>query len=450
MRKNSPERLGSEPVHKLLLSMGVQTTMSLMLFSVYSLTDTFFIARGISAFAAGGVSLTLPIMMVLGAVSTTLGAGGASIVSRALGKGDKERAAHTTANSFMIFWAAAILFTLVGMIFLDPIMKLMGADETLMPYAKGYARIIFLGAVTSTGFSSIIRAEGNTKFSMYIWVFPVLINLVFDPLFIFAFKWGVEGAAAATVLGQAVSAGMSIYYFFFSKRDAYKVELRHFKPKLKLVGEIISIGSPSLISQVGMSFMTVTINQILLQSGGAVAITAFGIVSRIQSFLVIPQNGIVQGMQPIVGFNLAAGALERVKKAFWMAVVGSGVYGLLTMAVGVIFARPLVGVFIKEADIGVLAVAALGIVALSFPVKGVPTIVAALFQAEGKPFLSVAVSVGRLLAVQLPAILLMNRLYSLNGIWFSFVVADAVTCVAALLIAQNSLKRSEKEGILHV
>lgn len=434
MAKYSAEKLGSEPVHKLLAGMSVQTTLSLLLYSVYSLTDTFFLSRGVSAYAAGGVSLIMPVMLVLAAVSTTAGTGGASMISRALGKADKEKAAMTAANTFLMFWLTALAVTVLGLIFLDPLLRLLGADEILMPHAKGYARIILLGAVTSTGFSSLIRAEGNTRYSLYIWIFPVLINLVCDPLFIFGFGWGVEGAAVATVLAQSVSAGMSVYYFFFSKRDAYAIRREHFKLRRTLVGEIISIGSPSLISQVSMSFLITVINQILLRYGGANALTAFGIVSRIQTFLVLPQSGIVQGMQPIVGYNYAARSFDRVKKVVRLSLIVSAVYGVIILLLGALGAAPLMKIFVSEDEILRLGGAILPLIALSFPFKGIPTIVSAVFQAEGRAFLSVALLMTGVFAVQMPVMFLFASLFGLTGIWLSFVVTDALMCVVSYIV----------------
>lgn len=291
--------------------MSLHTTLSLVFYSLYSLTDTLFVSWGVSSFAAGGITLTAPITMILGAISTTMGTGGATLISRALGEGDRERSAQIAAHTFMTFWMAAILFTFVGLAFLEPILSIVGPDEFLAPYARDYLRVIILGSITSTGFSALIRAEGNTKFALYIWVIPTLINIIGDAVFILVLHLGTTGAAAATVLCQAVSAGMSVYYFFFSKRDAYKLKLRHFRPNLRLIGEIIAIGSPSLLSQIGASISSTVTNRCFLTFGGAAALSAFGIVSRIQSFFTLPQSGIVQGMQPIVGYNDAANKKER-------------------------------------------------------------------------------------------------------------------------------------------
>src|SRR5689334_9368043 len=155
------ERLGTENIGKLLLEMSSQTTFSLLVYAIYSITDTYFLSIGINSLAAAGASIISPVLIALGGVSTIVGAGGASVVSRALGEQNIEKASRTVANTFLIFWTAAISSTIFGSIFVKPIVYLLGATDTIAPYAITYGRIIFLGAITSTGYSAIIRADGN-------------------------------------------------------------------------------------------------------------------------------------------------------------------------------------------------------------------------------------------------------------------------------------------------
>lgn len=155
------ERLGSEKIWKLLLEMSSQTTFSLLVYASYSITDTYFLSIGINSLAAAGASIISPVLIGLGAIATTVGAGGASVVSRALGEMKEEKASRTVANTFLIFWMAAITITVLGAFFIKPIVYLLGATDSIAPYAIVYGRIIFLGAITSTGFSAIIRADGN-------------------------------------------------------------------------------------------------------------------------------------------------------------------------------------------------------------------------------------------------------------------------------------------------
>lgn len=445
MAKYSSDKLGNEPIPKLLFDMSLQTTLSLLLYSFYSMSDTFFLARGVSSYAAGGVALAGPIMMILGSVSTTMGTGGASIISRALGKGDEEKAGQTAANVFLTFWIISILFSVIGLIFLEPILNMLGADEILMPYAKDYTRIILIGAITSTGFSSLIRAEGNSKYSLYIWIIPVLINLIFDPIFIFVFGFGVKGAAIATVLAQTTSASMSIYYFFFYKRDAYKIKKEHFKLKFKILSEIISIGSPSLISQISMSLFVIIINKMLYSSGGADAITAYGIVTRIQSFMIMPQSGIVQGLQPIVGYNFSAKNYDRLKKSFLLAITSSFIYGLLVFGICKIGAELLVGIFVIESNILSLGTFILMILALGYPFKGLSVIVSAMYQSMGKPVMSISLLLFGIFLIQLPLLFLMNYLFGLKGVWYSFCLSDFILSLISLMSMALSYKKIIKE-----
>lgn len=290
--------------------------MSILLYSIYSITDTYFVSTGVNEFAAGGISVASPILSILGAMSTTVGTGGASIVSRMLGKGNKEDAANVTSNAMMVYWIFAIACTVLGLLFIEPLLQLLGCTDSLMVYAKGYACIILLGSITSTAFSAIIRAEGDTKFSMYMWMVPVITNLILDPLFILVLKWGVKGAALGTICAQMISVVMSTYFFFFKKRESYSIRRDHFKLRIHIVKEIFVIGFPSLVLSVGGSICAILINNILKSQSGDVAITAYGIVWKIHGFFIMPCSGIVQGMQPIVGYNFGMGDFKRVRNTY--------------------------------------------------------------------------------------------------------------------------------------
>src|SRR5512143_3211655 len=204
------ERLGTEKIGKLLLEMSSQTTLALLAYAIYSVTDTYFLSVGINSLAAAGASIISPVLIALGGVATIVGAGGASVVSRALGEENVEKASRTVANTFLIFWTVAITITIFGAIFIKPIVYLLGATDSIAPYAITYGRIIFLGAITSTGYSAIIRADGSARYSTAIWVIPVTVNAVLCWLFIMVLHVGVAGAALATVSGQTVSVLMSV------------------------------------------------------------------------------------------------------------------------------------------------------------------------------------------------------------------------------------------------
>jgi len=419
---------------RLLTGLCAQTTLSVMMYSLFVLTDTVFIARSEGAYAAGAVALAAPVLMVVDAVKTTVGAGGASVISRALGAGDSEKAAMTAGNSFALFWIWAAMITVLGLVFLSPMTRLLGASGALYPYAKDYLRVMIIGTVTSTGFSSLIRAEGNARFAMFIWVVPVAANFILDPIFIFGLKLGVVGAGIATVIAQSISAGMSIWFFFFRRNRAYAIRLSHMRLKKKICEEILGVGAPSFISQAGISIYMVLLNTTVGRLGGDTMLAAYGIVSRLVSFFVMPFTGIVQGSQPVIGFNHAAGNMKRVKDAIRLSLSTSIVYGSVAAIAAWILAKNLLWIFTADEVIITMGAAILPVIALCFPFRGVLPIVSATFQAQGFPLQSLALSAGGILAVQLPLLYILPYIFGLEGLWYSFAAGEAILCAVSLVI----------------
>lgn len=434
METYKANRLGTEPVEKLLFSMCSQTTLSLLVYSLYSLTDTFFVSRGVGTLAAAGVSISSPLIIALGAVSTTVGAGGASVVSRALGSRDVEKASKTVANAFIIFWTAAILVSIFGLIFLDTIIYAMGSTENIAPYAMGYGKIILIGALTSTGFSAIVRADGNIKYSTAMWLIPVGVNIALDPLFIYVFKWGVEGAAIATVVGQAISAGMSIYFFFFKKGRPYDIKAGFLIPDKEIIKEIIMIGSPSFLKNISSSIIVIITNNLLKNLGGDSALGIYAIVGRLYSGLSMPQVGIMQGMQPIVGYNYGLREYSRVNKVLKLSANASVAYGFLACILCLAFPALLLSIMSEDPSIISSGASVLRMVSLANPLAGVVLMITAYFQAAGKALKAVALSFGGILAVRIPVLLIMAIAFKLNGIWLSEAVSEVVLCIAAVMM----------------
>ena len=445
---NSPskvERLGTEKVGKLLAEMSSQTTLALLVYAIYSITDTYFLSVGINSLAAAGASIIAPVLIALGGVSTTVGAGGASVVSRALGENNHEKASKAVANTFLVFWSAAIIITIFGSIFIRPLVTLLGATATIAPYAITYGRIIFLGAITSTGYSTIIRADGNIRYSTAIWIIPVTANILLCWLFIMVLHLGVAGAALATVSGQAISAGMSVYFFFFRKNRSYQIRAAYFRPNWKIMGEVVLIGIPSLIKSLSSSLVVIVMNNLLRGLGGDNALSVFAIVSRLYSSLNTPQTGLVQGMQPIVGFNFGQKKLERVRKAIRYSLGVSGGYGLLVCSLCLIFPGALLGLLSKEAMIVSAGQSALRLMTLACPICGISLLVAAYFQSVGRAKEALTITLGGIILVKLPVLLLAAKLLGLNGIWLSEAISEFFLCVVSLILLRGYQKRVSVE-----
>ncbi len=426
------ERLGTVKIGKLLFEMSSQTTLSLLVYAIYSVTDTYFLSVGVNSLAAAGASIITPVLIGLGGVATILGVGGASVVSRALGEKDPEKASRTIANTFLIFWVAALLITIFGSILIKPIVFLFGATENVAPYAIAYGRIIFLGALTSTGFSAIVRADGSVKYSTAMWIIPVCVNLVLCWLFIMVLHMGAQGAALATVCGQAVSTGMSVYFFFFKRNRSYKIKACYFRPKKSIVREVLLIGLPSFLKSISLSVIVIVTNNLLKAAGGDSALAVFAIVSKLFHALGMPQAGIVQGMQPLVGYNYGQRNLERVKRAITLSLASVVVYGALICLVCLLIPGLMVSPLSKESGIIMEGKRALSLLALSFPFAGVAVMVAAYFQSLGRAKEALSLTLGGILLVKLPVLLLIAHFFGLDGIWASEAVSELILCAAAL------------------
>ncbi|MFN8441942.1 MAG: MATE family efflux transporter [Caldilineaceae bacterium] len=417
--------------------MSSQTTFSLLVYAIYSITDTYFLSVGINSLAAAGASIIAPVLIGLGGVATTVGAGGASVVSRALGEQKIEKASQTIANTFLIFWTAAITITILGATFIRPIVYVLGATDSIAPYAIPYGRIIFLGAITSTGFSAIIRADGNARFSTAIWVIPVTVNLVLCWLFIMVLKIGVAGAALATVIGQAVSAGMSIYFFFLRKNRSYQIKAAYFRPNWAIIGEVLMIGIPSLIKNLSASLLVIVTNNLLKQIGGDTALGVFAIVNRLYASLNMPQTGIVQGMQPLIGYNFGQKKLTRVRETIRLSLSATILYGALICAICLLIPASLIALLSKENAIITEGQTALRLLALAYPITGVAMITAALFQSVGRAKEALQLTLGGILLVKLPVLLLASHFFSLIGIWAAEASSELILCIVAVIMLRS-------------
>ncbi|WP_216321957.1 MATE family efflux transporter [Deinococcus aestuarii] len=453
-RASGVERLGTESVGKLLLEFSSQTTFSLLVYAIYTVTDTYFLSVGVGPLAAAGASIIAPVLIALGAVSTTVGAGGASVVSRALGERHVERASRTVAMTFLIFWVAALTISVLGTLFIGPIVHLLGATQSIAPYAVEYGRIIFLGAITSTGFSAIIRADGNARFSTAIWIVPVTVNLVLCWLFIMVLGMGAAGAALATVAGQTVSAGMGIYFFFFRKNRSYEIKASYFRPNGPIIAEVLLIGLPSFARNLSVSLAAIITNNLLRQMGGDGALSVYAIVGRLYAGLLTPQTGIVQGVQPVVGYNFGQRKLERVREAVRLSLTATIVYGALVCGLCLLIPAALIALLSKESTVIAQGQTALRLLALAAPLAGVALVTAASFQAVGRAREALLLTLGGIVLVKVPVLLLAAHLFSLTGIWAAEASSELVLCLVSWLLlgrvlAQTGSPRLEEQGREH-
>lgn len=447
MRREAEDKrrmMEETPMGRLLWKMSGLSVIGVMAYNLYNVFDTTFVSWGAGTDAVGGVAVSFPLFILLSAVSSTLGNGAASVISRALGEGNREKAAKAAANTFALFYAVALLITVFGNLWLDELLHFMGVTDTLMPYARAYTRIILLGAVTSTGFSSLIRAEGSSRYAMYIWVIPMGANILLDCILIFVFRMGVVGAAVGTVAGQGISMAMSIYYFYISGKSVLHIRLRHFILEAAIIGEVTGIGIPSFLQLSGQSAALIIVNQFLRKYGGDLAISSYGIANRIIVFFLFPIQGISQGLQPVIGYNKGAGNPDRVRKALHTASVMSAFYGIAAYLLTVLMSDIFMRLFTSDPAVIETGSHILVIVNIALLFTGIQNMQTTYFQAAGKKIMSLILALCGQLLCFVPAVFVLSRLYGLEGVWYAFPVSAVAALIISSVLSKNSFLNLSK------
>lgn len=438
MKKESQVWLEQASAGRALWKMSIDSILGIMAYSLYNVFDTIFISQGAGAAAVGGVSVSFPLFLLLSAVSSTLGNGSASVISRALGLKDFDRAERAAANTFGLFYLIAVLVTVIGLLFLEPLLRGMGITETLLPYAKDYTRIILLGAVTSTGFSSLIRAEGNSRYAMLLWVIPMLSNIGLDVFFIFGLDMGVTGAAVGTVSAQSISMLMSLYYFFLSGKSILHIHLKHFLPDRKLLFEILWIGFSSFLQMSGAGISIVLVNRFLKRLGGDLQISTYGIVNKINTFFLFPIMGLVQGLQPVIGYNQGAGKKKQIRQALETASLAAVIYGVIAYMMVLLCSRYLMYIFSSDRAVVEAGGHILAITSLAILFQGLQMVQVTYFQAIGEKRISMLLTLCSQVLCFMPVLFYMGKIFGLEGIWYSFPLSSVIS----LLISTGCVVRA--------
>lgn len=433
---NESTKLGTEKIPKLFFSFSMTVLAGLVLNSVYTLTDTLFISHAVGDNAMGGVSLILPFTILQGAISTTVGSGASAIVSRKLGENRPDEAGNVTFNAMLIFYATAIITTVLGFIFMNPLLKILGCTGELESYAKEYFTIILAGNVFSTGFSSIIRAEGKMTYGLLIWVIPISINIALDALFILVFDMGVKGSAIATVICQFTSFLMSV--LFFTRFTSQK--FKNAKPCKKTVSQIIGIGLPSLIQTGSLSVMSALFNSSLSKVSGELGINAFAYISKLITFGLAPLTAFSAALVPIVSYNSGAKKYTRVKETINFCFLISITYALSAILIVQMIPDKLIGIFTDTTEIITFATRGMRIISPSILFASVPMIAGAVCQSSGKKIQSFIIFSATLIFA-VPLLLFLPGFLQIDGVWMSYTLANAI---AALLGTAMYIKLKNK------
>nr|WP_195268456.1 MATE family efflux transporter [Eubacterium sp. 1001713B170207_170306_E7] len=437
------------PVEPLICRMAVPTIISMLITSIYNMADTFFVGRiGTSATAAVGIVFSL--MAIIQAIGFFFGQGSGNYISRKLGAREVEEASRMAATGFFSALLTGAAVMLLGFCFSEPFCRLLGATETIMPYAQDYMRLILIGAPYMTAalvLNNQLRLQGNAFYAMIGLVSGGLLNIALDPLFIFGFGLGISGAALATILSQLVSFSLLLLGCNHVSGNL-PVRFRHFSPSLARYRAIVNGGLPSLCRQGLASVATICLNTAAGPFGDA-AIAAMSIVTRLTQFAASAVLGFGQGFQPVCGFNYGAGRYDRVLRGFWFCVAVASVVLVVLSTLGEIFAPGLIALFrADDAQVIAIGAKALRFQCITFPLLGWVTLCNMLLQNIGRVTQASILSVARQGLFFLPLILLLPVGLGLLGVQLCQPIADVLTFAAAIPLALPTLRFLRRgEGI---
>lgn len=452
--------LGTEKIGKLLLTYSIPGVISMLVNSIYNLVDQIFIGQGVGYLGNGATNVSFPFVQLLLALSLMVSAGTAANTSLNLGRKDEDEACHYVGNGLGLALIFGISLLVVGEIFLVPLLHFFGATEANLAYAIDYSRIILIGfPFVSCGMmmNDIIRADGTPRFAMISMLVGAILNVIFDPLFIFVFHWGVRGAALATIIGQIATFFLS----FWKMHDLKTVKLIYadIKPLGRRLKRILLIGMSAFLTQISMLFVQILLNNqaarygAMSEYGADIPVTCFGIIMKVNQIMMSVIIGITNATQPIFSFNFGAAKYDRVRELVKKTVITTFIVGCVGWLILQNFPAQIVSIFGQESELyNKFAIMCCKNMTKMIFVMGVPMMAGVYFQAVGKPMQAVLLSLSRQVLFTMPLMVILPLFIGVVGIMYAYPLADcfSITLATILLIAEmkrlHRLELEQKQG----
>ena len=425
--------MGTLGITRLIMKMSLPLMISMLIQALYNIVDSMFVAR-VSETALTAVSLAFPLQNLLIAFGVGTGVGMASYLSRKLGEKDTETATKAAGNGITLAVITWVLFAILGLTIVKPFMALFTDDAELLGLSTSYSEIVMIFSffmLLSMMNERILQGTGDSFSSMLSQMTGAITNIILDPVFIFVFKMGVNGAAIATVIGQAVGCAVSLYFVI---RNKYiKIKPQHLKLEKRMVASIYSVGAPTIITNSIGTVMTGAMNAILI-GFSTTAVSVFSVYFKLQSFVFMPIFGLSSGMVPIIAYNYGARKKKRVMSTIYIGtIIAIGIMVVGTIVFN-LFPEVLLSLFSATEEMYRLGVPALRIISLCFVSAAISIGLGSSFQATGYGIGTMIVSISRQLLVLIPTAYIMAKLIGINGVWFSFIIAEAVGLAVSLIL----------------
>lgn len=454
MARASAAELGTEPIGKLLVKQALPASIGILVMSLNVLVDSIFVGNWIGSTAIAAINVVLPVSFFIAALGMAIGIGGSSIISRALGSGNREKALQTFGNQIALTLLVTCSMVALGLYFVDDLIPAFGGKGRIFDLAKIYYIIVLYGvpflALCMMG-NTVIRAEGKPKFAMIAMIIPSVGNLLLDYIFIYVFDWGMHGAAWATTAGYFLCFSY-VFYFFLSKNSELKIKASHFKLRTSILKEIGALGGVTLARQAVTSITYLLLNNILFGLGGEALVAVYAIIGRMLMFALFPVFGVTQGFLPIAGFNHGAEKYVRVKESIYTAIKYAALVATVVFVILMVFPEAITSLFLSsrtdlpieeiETNAFVLthAPTAMRWVFAATPIIAIQLIGGAYFQAIGKATPALLLTLTRQGFFFIPLILSLPQMYGEIGVWLSFPIADVLATIVTGLYLMREIR----------
>jgi len=440
--------LNDERIGRLLVKLTIPAFLGMFVMTLYNVVDTIFIGHYVGPLGIAGLSIVFPIQMMSMGIGQMFGMGGASLISRLIGANNVPRAEHALGNAFSGTIIASAIIMIVCLSNVEFWVRLMGASETILPYARDYMTIILFGMFFMTfamSMNTLIRAEGNARVPMIGMIIGAGSNIVLDAIFIIPLEMGVKGAALATVVAQLIS---TIYFlsYHLTGKSFLKLHSKNLIIQWNIMRDILAIGIAALAMVVAGSLASIFVNRLLVFHGGDFAVSAFGVLHRIMMFALMPGMVIGQGLQPILGFNYGARRFDRALRTIRLAVSYATCCSIVAFIVLYFYPELFLRVFTTDTELINISVYAAKRIFFVLPIIGFMMVGTIIFQAIGKVVQSIVTSLARSALFLVPLLFVLPRFWGIDGLWLTFPITDALTFLLTLTLLVPQLREFRRRS----
>lgn len=439
LNKDKVGIMESDDIGKVIWKFAIPAIISCLISAIYNIVDTAFVGFLNDTLAMGAVSVIFPLFILINAIGQMIGVGASSYIARLLGSKDKKSADKVASTAIISAVVVGAIFTVLTLVFLEPLLRLLGATNSIMPYALEYAKPIAIGAslpILIPTMANIIRAEGNIKVSANVVAIGAIINIILDPILMFSFDMGVAGASLATVISQLISV-IILFIYFISKKGYLDVSISNFKLSKDIYYQIISVGFSTFLTQ-GLISISMGLLNIAAKPYGEALIAALGISLKLSSLVIFVVIGYNQGFQPIASYNYGAGNYSKLREAIKISIKRTTIFATLATIVLMIFAPYAINLFSNDPEVIDIGVKTLRTTTFMYPLLGFTQLYAALYQSLGMPKEALIVGTSRQGLFFVPLVFILPGIIGMNGVLLTQPIADLLTVMVTAIFAYKT------------